>query len=63
MTRDRLLEINRAGVVGLLYAASDNAVFLDAGIGAKSEVEDSGAVLPAVPVTGSFCGHLVAPGL
>ena len=63
MAGDRLLEIHRAGVIGLLYAAADDAVFLDAGIGAESEIEDGGAVLPTVSVTGSFCGHLVAPGL
>lgn len=60
---NRLLEINSAGVVSLLYAAADDTVFLDAGIGAESEIEDGGAALPAVSVTGSFCDHLVAPGL
>lgn len=60
---NRLLEIHRAGAIGFLYAAADDAIFLDVGIGAEAKIEDGGAVLATILITGSFCGNLVAPGL
>ena len=45
MAGDRLLEIHRAGVIDLLYATADDAVFLDC---ADAKVEDGGEVLAVV---------------
>lgn len=58
-----LLEINRAGLIGLLYATADDTAFLDAGISAEPKAKYGGAKFAAVSVAGSFCGNLVAPGL